>query len=294
MMAGMDDIYQRLSDRLRDIGRQRAELQEILAFYDKVLEAQRQAQSEIPVPELNISEDLATMKTREGFALVEKERLPVDRNQTLKLFERLCRLSLEENEVLASAAEILLEALTSGTLDFDGLLRGILQEDGEGLKNQATELGVPPAILQALAKLSVQPSLFAVAAAGADRADLENWQRWHCPICASPPAMAALVGEEGKRLALCSFCGHLWHVLRLGCPFCGTTRQEDLRYFYGEGEDLYRVQVCDHCRSYFKVLDTRKGSDPAALAVEDIATGHLDILAEQQGFSRRAPRLWGI
>ena len=106
--------------------------------------------------------------------------------------------------------------------------------------------------------------------------------------------MAALVGEEGKREALCSFCGHFWQLPRLMCPFCSTEKQEDLRYFHGEGDELYRVYVCEQCRGYLKVMDIREGGDVRTLAVDDVASGHLDLLAEEEGYQRKAPRLLGI
>ena len=155
-------------------------------------------------------------------------------------------------------------------------------------------MGVPQAVLQALAKLSLQPSLMATAAVVAKGFAEENWQQSYCPICGGPPAIAALVGEEGKREALCSFCGHFWQLPRLKCPFCSTEKQEDIRYFYGEGEDLYRVYVCEQCKGYVKVVDTRETGDPRGLAVDDVVTTHLDLLAEDKGYQRKAPRLWGI
>ena len=93
---------------------------------------------------------------------------------------------------------------------------------------------------------------------------------------------------------LCSFCGHVYRLPRLGCPFCSSESPEDLRYFYGEEEDSHRVQVCDRCSGYLKILDTRKGGSVEALAVDDILTAHLDLVAEEQGYERKAPRLWGI
>ncbi len=106
--------------------------------------------------------------------------------------------------------------------------------------------------------------------------------------------MAALVGDEGRRHGLCSFCGTVYRLPRVGCPFCGTENPDDLRYFSGEDEDLYRVQVCDRCSGYLKVLDTRQGGSVETLAVEDILTAHLDLIAEEEGYERKAPRLWGI
>jgi formate dehydrogenase maturation protein FdhE len=41
-------------------------------------------------------------------------------------------------------------------------------------------------------------------------------------------------------------------------------------------------------------MDTREGGDARTLAVDDVASGHLDLLAEEEGYQRKAPRLWGI
>jgi FdhE protein len=170
----------------------------------------------------------------------------------------------------------------------------MLQNQAETIEAYAKELEVPLAVLQALTKLSIQPSLLATVVSVARSSKLDRWRRPYCPICGGLPAIAALVGEEGKRKGLCSFCGHLWKLPRLGCPFCGNEKQEDLRYFYGEGDDIYRVQVCEQCKGYIKVVDTREGGDPKALAVDDVVTAHLDLLAEEEGYQRKAPRLWGI
>ena len=80
----------------------------------------------------------------------------------------------------------------------------------------------------------------------------------------------------------------------MGCSFCDNKKQEKLRYFYEEDEDLCRVQVCEACRGYLKVMDTREVGDAMAMAVDDIATAHLDLVAEAEGYQRKAPRLWGI
>lgn len=290
----LDDLYQRMSDRLNQIKRQRSEHDEILSFYAKVLTAQHEAQQETIIPEIDLQEDRFKLKIEEGFPLIERENFPVDRDGTERLFKKLCQISLDENPVLAAAGKTLLETMDSGKTEFAQLIGAVLKNDTEVIESIAKDLEVDTPILQALAKLSLQPSLLATAAAVAQRAALDDWKHEYCPVCGGLPAMAALVGEEGKRQALCSFCGHFWELTRMSCPYCNNTKQEDLRYFYAEGEALYRVHICEKCKGYLKVMDTREGGDLKGLAVDDLATGHLDLLAEEEGYQRKAPRVLGI
>jgi FdhE protein len=173
-------------------------------------------------------------------------------------------------------------------------MEAVLQGDSRVIEDSARELNLEFSVLQTLVKLSLQPSLLEIAALVAQKVALDDWRYTYCPICGALPAMTALAGEEGSHQAVCSFCGHFWRLPRVACPFCNNVEQEKLKYFYGEGEDLFRVQVCEECRGYLKVMDTRERGDAMAIAVDDVATGHLDLLAEEEGYQRKAPRLWGI
>jgi len=294
MFAEMDDYYQRMKSRLEQCRKDRDELEEILAFYDKVLTAQHEVQEETPIPEIDLSAEQIKLKIEQGFPLVDSGNFPVDKASSELLFRRLCQLSKEENPVLASAGKALLEAMDSGALEAGELRRAVLQNNADIMERSAEDLEISLPVVQTLTKLSIRPSLLVTVAILAKTNDLDRWRYGYCPICGGLPAIAALVGEEGKRMALCSFCGHLWKLPRLGCPFCNNDKQEDLRYFFAEGDDLYRVQVCEKCKGYLKVVDTREGGDPKALAVDDVVTAHLDLIAEEEGYQRKAPRLWGI
>ena len=294
MFAELDDFYQRMKNRLGQCRKDRKDLEEITAFYERVLAAQYEAQEETPIPEIDLAAEQIKLKIEEGFPLIDSANFSVDKDSSESLFRRLCQLSKEENPVLASAGKALLEAMDSGKLEAAELSAAVLQNHAETVERCAEDLAISLPVVQTLTKLSIQPSLLATVASLAKATDLDRWRHGYCPICGGLPAIAALIDEEGKRVGLCSFCGHLWNLLRLSCPFCGTDKQENLRYFFAEGDDLYRVQVCEQCKGYLKVVDTRKGGDPKALAVDDVVTAHLDLLAEKEGYQRKAPRLWGI
>ena len=113
-------------------------------------------------------------------------------------------------------------------------------------------------------------------------------------MCGSLPFLSLMKEETGKRYLLCSCCGYLsGESERLICPFCNNDDHESLHYFYGEGEESFRMDLCDQCHHYIKTIDLRTttGSD---LYLEDISTLHLDFLASQKGYQRPTPTVWTI
>ena len=78
------------------------------------------------------------------------------------------------------------------------------------------------------------------------------------------------------------------------CPFCENNDHEKLHYFYAEGQETYRVDLCNNCKQYIKTVDSRKLDYEPDLNLEDIVTVHLDILALEKGFKRPTPNVWGI
>jgi len=99
------------------------------------------------------------------------------------------------------------------------------------------------------------------------------------------PKIGHLVDKEGKRHLFCSQCGFEWRFRRVKCPFCGNEEQQTLSYFTVEGDERYRVDVCDVCKRYIKTLDFRNVGEEAILDVEDVATLHLDMLAHEEGYN---------
>jgi FdhE protein len=98
------------------------------------------------------------------------------------------------------------------------------------------------------------------------------------------PKIGEIRDEEGSRYLFCNQCGFEWNYLRIKCPFCGNEEQQSLAYFTIEGDERYRVDVCNECKRYIKIVDFREAKQKADLDVEDIATLHLDMLANDEGY----------
>ncbi|MFA6033627.1 MAG: formate dehydrogenase accessory protein FdhE [Myxococcota bacterium] len=107
-----------------------------------------------------------------------------------------------------------------------------------------------------------------------------------CPVCGSAPGIAFITGEDGNRKFTCAVCGTQWRGPRMKCVQCSSSTT--LGFLKTGKDETAWVETCDDCKSYIKTVDARRLTDASAL-VESISTLYLDILAEQNGFTRALP-----
>jgi FdhE protein len=113
-----------------------------------------------------------------------------------------------------------------------------------------------------------------------------------CPMCASPPVVAALreEGQGARRALVCSLCFTEWDYLRIQCPACEENRFEALPVYTAEAPANVRIDACDSCRTYIKTVDLTK--DGLAIpVVDDLATVQLDLWSRERGYERLYPNL---
>ena len=130
-------------------------------------------------------------------------------------------------------------------------------------------------------------------------ATLEGWMKeakWcqpYCPLCGSQPAMAQLVKtQKGReRFLSCGCCRTKWGYLRTSCPSCGNHDQDKLEIFELPQEESFRLDVCRECSGYIKTYLSEGDED---LLLADWSTLHLDVIASQEGFHRRANSLYEL
>ena len=113
-----------------------------------------------------------------------------------------------------------------------------------------------------------------------------------CPVCGSPPVVSVVRSggaEQGLRYLVCSLCASEWHVVRIKCASCSSTKNVSY-LFVEEANDAVRAECCGGCKAYLKILYLDKNNDMEALA-DDLATLALDVLVDQQGYGRVGPNL---
>ena len=111
----------------------------------------------------------------------------------------------------------------------------------------------------------------------------DSWRQRMCPICGGKPDFSFLDRETGARWLICSRCDADWFFFRLECPFCGNQDQNSLGYLTDEKE-LYRLYICEQCRTYIKAIDLRRAEGDVLFPLERILTLDLDRQASEAGY----------
>jgi FdhE protein len=126
-----------------------------------------------------------------------------------------------------------------------------------------------------------------------------------CPCCGSHPvASIARTGGEalGQRYLHCSLCSTQWHLERIKCSHCQSTKSIAYESLDAGSETdpegsaaraaqaAVQAETCDDCGHYLKIMHTARDPfvDPVA---DDLATVTLDLLVSESGRRRHGVNL---
>lgn len=241
-----------------------------------------------PVP---LTEDQARRKLAEGRYLLHGVPLVFDRRGARELMLGLARNLEAVGRIAVSPIRF---ALDGDRLDLEELLGHVAEGDYPSLAARAEAQAVDPSLLWTLAQSALKPTLRAwcgelaplVHTAGA-------WEKACCFICGAPASLGELQGNEQARHLRCGQCGADWLTRRLQCVYCGNEDASLLGVLSPEGRrENVRVDVCDKCHGYLKVVACFATSSSEELAIEDLSTLYLDYLAQERGY-RRPPQRRG-
>ncbi len=255
----------------------------ILDFYVGVKEAQEASRPAVRVSRAQAQEHGAGSTAAPGRPLIDRDDFPIDVKASVELFGALCKLAKRANPHLGAQVDRIEDALAAGALDLTGLLAGGGRDSTIG--QAAADQGLDVHALAFLVRGSTQPSVDAVRYQLYDENLTDSWRKSSCPICGSEPILSLLKGQHGLRHLLCSRCGCDWKVDRVSCCVCGSQDAGSLQYFQSEGDAAHRIDSCDRCHHYIKTIDCRILEAPDPL-LEDLATLHLDIVANRNGYTR--------
>ena len=184
--------------------------------------------------------------------------------------------------------------LATDELNPTELIRAAIVREELVIARMAECAGVPADTLAVLAQMAAIPVLHAGArmlGSGAARV----WQRGYCPVCGSWPSLVEMRGIERERRLRCGCCGADWPLPILRCAFCGETDHHQLGSLLPEGEEqTRRIEVCEQCHGYLKVVTTLGALPLRVLARQDLTTVPLDLVAQDRGYARPSHRGWAL
>jgi FdhE protein len=171
-------------------------------------------------------------------------------------------------------------------LDVVALLRGAIAHDAATLARVAKAARIPEPTLGAIAQLAAIPLLHACGRSLRDQAP-RTWSKGYCPVCGAWPTLAELRGLDRGRRLRCGRCAADWAFDVLRCPFCDEARHDRLGALLPEGEEqTRRVDACRSCHGYIKTFATLQPLPPRALALRDLGSVELDLVAREHGYAR--------
>jgi len=254
--------------------------EELLEILEEILILRENYRQDFKEDIFQVNESHITQKLSGGLPLVDFPRNNFDLSKPKKYFFNLLEIAKKRSP---GETEKIIQDLEDGSLDYETLVCDsfIHQTDEEASEEDDEKLFD---LLDLFVEESLRPALEILADKYRNAIKESQWSEGYCPVCGKEPKIGELREEEGFRYLFCNQCGLEWNYRRVKCPFCGNEDQQTLAYFTVEDEEKYRVDVCNKCKRYIKIVDFRKTREKANLDVEDIATLHLDVLANEEGY----------
>jgi FdhE protein len=260
---------------------------ELLDIMADILILREEYRNSMKDPIFCVEENLITKKMEGGLPLIDFMGKEYDLTRPKDYFNSL--ISIAEKR-MPEVAQNIIDIIKSQQFDWEKMIRASFDHKTEETDAQELLAGREAEenidLIDLFTEESLRPELESIAEKYGEIIEKSNWSEGYCPICGKEPKIGEIRGEEeGKRYLFCHQCGFKWYFQRIKCPFCGNEEQHSLAYFEVEGEERYRVDVCNKCRRYIKTVELPKSSEEPNLDVEDIATLHLDMIAYDEGYN---------
>jgi FdhE protein len=246
-----------------------------LLFLAAISECQHRIQKDLPEPDLP-ADDTRARAREHAMPPLDRTRFTADAalDATLdRLFALAATIDMPDN-----ASTALDRARGADAAARDGMVRAVLA-DAIPVETLADHVYVAAALQVHFARL----------AGRLDPAALVPIGDGVCPACGGAPVASAIVGwkgAHGTRFCTCSLCATQWHVVRIKCVLCESTKgiaYEEL----DSGPDTVKAETCESCHGYVKILHQHKNPQLEPVA-DDVASLGLDILLRESGYRRGA------
>jgi FdhE protein len=285
----MPQLRDRLDGRLDELSRERPDLERALGLQRTLLSRQ------LDLVEVIRSGGLPGLIFPGKYVAAKLKRaIPVLHGEPIPLPAQIFALSAREFcEHLATggageAAAAVGRALDGRVLDATALLSACFGRDQRRVRFMASQAGVSPDLAWLVAELALAPFAYLLqqralpSENGAITIAVASWDRGFCPACGSWPAV--IEGTRGAHRLRCSFCAAGWQLSSYRCVYCGNDRDSFVTAAPDAEQPARRLQLCGECGGYAKVLDTNQPIEFPLIAVEDLASMDLDMVAIERKY----------
>jgi FdhE protein len=289
-MAASEERLLLLDRRLAALRKAHPELEEAIDLQEQLIRASLTSARAAEALPFALPREHLIARLHEGVPMLHDQTAHVDVHYAADLFSRLVNLLQQRDDTeLRSRLDVLVSAATSGALEPQRLFSEAFVQHHEHLAEIADAAGVDIELLTTIVAQAVAPLLRAYAdrlLPLLERIDDVRWQRGYCWVCGAWPSLGELRGVELAQYLRCAACGSHWRWQRLECPYCANDDFRSLQTLTVEGEPRFRISVCNRCKGYLKVGNAFDPPPAEFLALDDVASLHLDVVAIERGYQR--------
>jgi FdhE protein len=280
--AGRDRRLAHLGSTRPDLERALELQRTLLGRQIEMLEIFRQG----GMPNVAIPERYLAAKLRRSIPALHGEPIPLP--------AKLLELSTREycghlaTGGAGEAAAAVGRALDARALDGAALISASFGRDQRRVRFMAAQHQLSPDLTWLVAELAVAPFAYLLQCQVLRAAPetLGSWDRGYCPACGSWPAVAEVVG--GRQSLRCSFCAAAWQTASYCCIYCSNDGDTFVTAAPDPEQAGRRLQMCNACGGYLKALELTEPTEFPLVAVEDLASMDLDMIAIERKYMRPA------
>ncbi len=160
----------------------------------------------------------------------------------------------------------------------------LIRKDKQVFEAYSNKFDISSLLLEMVLELIAAPYFELSAEFFTKKLSKSNWREPFCPVCGSPPTMARINEQSGKKVLWCRRCNLTWNYYLDICPHCGDNNLQHRELIFFPNRKPYRIEACKKCHNYLKTVDNLITFAPVNFSVIHIATCYLDILAKIYGY----------
>lgn len=269
--------------------KERPELQAPLELHKTILVAQNRLR-ESHSSGTNVNwKDKAIIKNLQQMALNSNQPIAAslstdifDSHALIQTYEKLGDMLIEKG-IGEGWIKKLSEEMRGGRINILDAFGAALKEDTGFFQVYGKKFEADPALMLFIISSLIQPCLEEIAN-NVERQFLDGWWQAQCPVCGRLPFVARL--KSRKRYLVCPLCKAEYLADMFLCVNCGNTEPDTLKFLAPSEHPEFRLDFCEKCRHYLKVIDEDRLKTHLPKGLEDIMTLELDFMAKNEGLVR--------
>jgi FdhE protein len=287
-----DEVKAHLDQRLMSLGQTRPDLEAALALQRSLLTQQVDLLGVLMaggLPSLSMPPRYLVAKLGRGIPILHAEPIPLP-SQLLTLAVRDFCDRLRSGATTELAATIQ-QRFDDGRLVPATVLSACFGRDQQRTRLLAAHAEASADLLWLIAELALAPfahllQVHILARGGQAVEDaVAAWDQGFCPACGSWPA---LIESSDAHVLRCSFCALGWQLRAYRCVYCRHEGEGFITAALNPDDPSRRLQLCEECGGYVKVIRTDRATMFPLVAVEDLASLDLDMAAIERNYVRPA------